>query len=65
MIGLDIGDEFVEYLMSSKVRGLGKLLPRVARMFLRDPKEDGLLYLVTFEHRADELTVTVGNTFLR
>jgi hypothetical protein len=65
MIGLDIGDEFVEYLMGSKVRSLGKLLPRVARVFLRDPKEDGLLYLVTFEHRVGELTVSVGNTFLR
>lgn len=65
MIGLDIGDEFVEYLMGSKVRGLGKLLPRVARVFLRDPKDDGLLYLVTYEHRAEELTVSVGNTFLR
>ena len=65
MIGLDIGDEFVEYLMGSKVRGLGKLLPRIARMYLRDPKEDGLLYLVTFEHRVGELTVSVGSTFLR
>jgi hypothetical protein len=65
MIGLDIGDDFVEYLMGSKVRSLGKLLPRVARMYLQDPKEDGLLYLVTFEHRAEELIVTVGNTFLR
>jgi len=65
MIGLDIGDDFTEYLMASKVRGLGKLLPRIARVFLRDPKEEGLLYLVTFEHRAGELTVTVGNTFLR
>ena len=65
MIGLDIGDEFVEYMMGSKVRGLGKLLPRIARMYLRDPKEAGLLYLVTFEHRAHELTVSVGSTFLR
>jgi hypothetical protein len=65
MIGLDIGDEFVEYLMGSKVRGLGKIFPRVARMYLRDPKEEGLLYLVTYEHRAGELTVSVGSTFLR
>ena len=65
MIGLTIGDEFVEYLMGSKVRSLGKLLPRVARMYLRDPQEDGLLYLVTFEHHAGELTVSVGNTYLR
>jgi hypothetical protein len=65
MIGLDIGDEFVEYMMGSKVRGLGKLLPRIARMYLRDPKEAGLLYLVTFEHHAHELTVSVGSTFLR
>ena len=65
MIKVDIGDEFVEYLMDSKVRGLGKLLPRVARMYLRDPKEEGLLYLVTYEHHAGELTVSVGSTFLR
>jgi hypothetical protein len=65
MIGIDIGDEFIEYLMGSKVRGLGKLLPRVARVFLRDPTEDDLLYLVTYEHREGELKVSVGNTFLR
>jgi hypothetical protein len=65
MIGLGIGDEFVEYLMGSKVRSLGKLLPRVARMYLRDPQEEGLLYLVTFEHHAGDLTVSVGNTYLR
>ncbi len=65
MIGLDIGDEFIEYLMGAKVRGLGKLLPRVARMYLRDPKENELLYLVTFQHGVNELTVSVGNTFLR
>ncbi|MHA3962222.1 MAG: hypothetical protein AM325_001675 [Candidatus Thorarchaeota archaeon SMTZ1-45] len=65
MIGLDLGDEFIEYLMGSKVRGLGKSLPRITRMYLRDPKVDDLLYLVTFERRADELTVSVGNTFLR
>ncbi|MFW9974743.1 MAG: hypothetical protein ACFFDQ_05740 [Candidatus Thorarchaeota archaeon] len=65
MIGLDIGGDFIEYLMGSKVRSLGKLLPRVARMYLRDPKENELLYLVTFEHGVNELTVSVGNTFLR
>ncbi len=65
LIGLDIGGEFIEYLMGSKVRSLGKLLPRIVRMYLRDPQEDELLYLVTFEHGTGELTVKVGNTFLR
>ncbi len=65
MIGLDIGDEFVEYIMNSKVRGLGKLLPRVSRVYLRDSLENGILYLVTYEKQGDELSVTLGNTFLR
>ena len=65
MIGIDIGDEFVEHLMSSTVRGLGHLLPRISRVYLRDSKEDGLLYLVTYERNGNDLTVSVGSTFLR
>lgn len=64
-IELDLSDSFIEYLMSSKVRGLGKLLPRISRMYLRDPKEDNLLYLVNYEQKGDELIVSIGNTFLR
>ena len=65
MIGIDIGDEFVEHLMSSTVRGLGHLLPRISRVYLRDSKEEGLLYLVTYERRGTDMTVSVGSTFLR
>ncbi|MFW9794589.1 MAG: hypothetical protein ACFFEE_09825 [Candidatus Thorarchaeota archaeon] len=65
MIGLDLGDDFVEHLMSSTVRGLGHLLPRISRVYLRDTKDEGLLYLVTYERRGNDLTVSVGSTFLR
>jgi len=65
MIGIDIGNEFVEHLMSSTVRGLGHLLPRISRVYLRDPKEEGLLYLVTYDRRGTDMTVSVGSTFLR
>jgi len=65
MIGIDIGTEFVEHLMSSTVRGLGRLFPRISRVFLRDTKVEGLLYLVTYELRGNELTVSVGSNFLR
>ena len=64
-IGIDIGDDFVDHLMSSTVRSLGHLFPRISRVYLRDPKEEGLLFLVTYERRGNELTVSVGSTFLR
>jgi hypothetical protein len=64
-IGLDIGTEFVEHLMSSTVRSLGHLMPRISRVYLRDPKQEGLLYLVTYERSGTDLTVSVGSTFLR
>ncbi len=64
-IGIDIGNEFVEHLMSSTVRSLGHLMPRISRVYLRDPKQEGLLYLVTYERSETDLTVSVGSTFLR
>ena len=64
-INLNIGDDFLEYLMESRIRGLGRLLPRISRVFLRDPKNSDLLYLVTYEYYADSLTVSIGSTFLR
>ncbi len=64
-IGIDIGDDFVEHLMSSTVRSLGRLFPKISRVYLRDPKEEGLLFLVTYERRGNEMTVSVGSTFLR
>ncbi|MFW9926859.1 MAG: hypothetical protein ACFFDM_08840 [Candidatus Thorarchaeota archaeon] len=65
MIGINIGEEFIEHLMSSTVRGLGHLLPRISRVYLRDTKEEGLLYLVTYARHGNDMTVSVGSTFLR
>ena len=62
---LNIGDDFLAYLMESRIRGLGRLLPRISRVYLRDPKNSDLLYLVTYEYYADSLTVSIGSTFLR
>jgi len=64
-ISLNIGDDFLEYLMESRIRALGRLLPRISRVYLRDPKNSDLLYLVTYEYYADSLTVSIGSTFLR
>lgn len=64
-INLNLGDDFLEYLMDSRIRGLGRLLPRISRVFLRDPKNSDLLYLVTYEYYANSLTVSIGSTFLR
>ena len=64
-INLNLGDGFLEYLMDSRIRGLGRLLPRISRVFLRDPKNSDLLYLVTYEYYADSLSISIGSTFLR
>ncbi|MFX1481703.1 MAG: hypothetical protein ACFFCP_00790 [Promethearchaeota archaeon] len=64
-IGIGIGDEFVEHIMNSTVRSLGRLLPQISRVYLRDSKQESLLYLVKYERHENELTVTVGSTFLR
>ncbi|MFW9956451.1 MAG: hypothetical protein ACFFCT_00150 [Candidatus Odinarchaeota archaeon] len=64
-ININIGDEFLEYLMGSRIRGLGRLLPRISRVFLRDPKIANLLYLISYEHFDDILTVSIGSTYLR
>ena len=62
---VEIGEDFLEYLRNSQIRGLGKLLPRATRAYLRDSKSPGLLYLVTYEHSGNELMVTVGDNYLR
>jgi len=64
-INLNIGDDFLDYLMESRIRGLGRLLPRISRVYLRDPKNSELLYLVTYEYYDDSLTMSIGSTFLR
>jgi hypothetical protein len=62
---VEIGENFLEYLRNTEIRSLGKLLPRATRAYLRDPKNPELIYLVTYEHRGNELTVTVGDTHFR
>jgi hypothetical protein len=64
-ININIGNDFLEYLVSSQIRRLGRLLPRISRVFLRDPKTPDLLYLVSYEHYEDILTATIGSTYLR
>ena len=64
-INLNIVDDFREYLMETRIRGLGHLLPRISRVYLRDPKNTNLLYLVSYEYYADSLTVSIGSTLLR
>ncbi|MHA1935792.1 MAG: hypothetical protein ACW97A_10955 [Candidatus Thorarchaeota archaeon] len=64
-VSVSIGTEFLDYLMVYVIRGLGRLLPRTTRAYLRNPKRPDLTYLVTYECRGDELTVSIGSTFLR
>jgi hypothetical protein len=64
-VRIDITDSFVDHMMDSVIRGMSRLLPRSTRAYLRNPENPGLVYLVTYEQRGDELTVTVGDTFLR
>jgi hypothetical protein len=64
-ISINIGDDFLEYLLGAQIRRLGRLLPRISRVFLRDPKAPNLLYLVSYEHFEDVLTASIGSIFLR
>ena len=64
-IKIDLKSGFMDYLMDSRIRSLGRLLPRISRVYLRDPKLTDLLYLVTYEHYNDSMTVSIGSTFLR
>jgi hypothetical protein len=64
-ISINIGDDFLEYLMGAQIRRLGRLLPRISRVFLRDPKAPNLLYLVSYDHFEDVLTASIGSIFLR
>jgi len=59
-ISLSIDDEFLEYLMSSVIRGLSRLLPRPTRAYLRNPNSPDSIYVVTYEHRGSELTIRIG-----
>ncbi|MFW9944780.1 MAG: hypothetical protein ACFFB7_07270, partial [Candidatus Sifarchaeia archaeon] len=64
-IRLGLGEELLEYLRNSRIRGLGRLKPRPTRAFLRDPKKPELLYLITYEQTGNELNVTIGDNYLR
>ncbi len=64
-ITIGISTEFLDYLMNAAVRKLGRLLPRAKRAYLRDPEDKSLVYLVTYEFRGSNLTVSIGNNLLR
>ncbi|MCK5303516.1 MAG: hypothetical protein KAJ96_10275, partial [Candidatus Thorarchaeota archaeon] len=61
-ISLSIGDELLEYLMVSVIRGLSRLLPRPTRAYLRNPDSPDTIYVVTYEHRGSELTIRIGRS---
>ncbi len=62
---IDIRAGFIEYVMSSVVRGLGRVLPRIKRVYLRDNTQSEHLYLVTYEHHGDEIVITAGDNIMR
>ncbi|MFW9800470.1 MAG: hypothetical protein ACFFD9_08540 [Candidatus Thorarchaeota archaeon] len=64
-VKIELGDDLLEYLIDSRIRGLSRLIPRASRAYLRDPKKPELIYLVTYEHSGNELIVTIGDNYLR
>ncbi|MCF2136282.1 MAG: hypothetical protein K9W43_03495 [Candidatus Thorarchaeota archaeon] len=64
-IHVSLGDEFLDYLLASVIRSLGRLFPQPTRTYLRNPDDSSRIYLVTYEREGDELTVTIGDTILR
>ncbi|MGY5853267.1 MAG: hypothetical protein RTU92_06860 [Candidatus Thorarchaeota archaeon] len=65
VVEVDLDEDLLQYLMSSMMRGLSRVLPRVKRVYLRKPEIPKLIYLVTYEHIGDELIIKVGGNLLR
>jgi hypothetical protein len=63
-ISIDLGP-FLEYLMNYEIRRLTRLLPRVTRAYFRDTKNPNLVYLASYEHDKESITVNVGSNYLR
>jgi hypothetical protein len=61
---IDLGP-FLDYLMNYEIRRLARLLPRATRAYFRNPKDPDLVYLASYEHENEQLTVKVGSNFLR
>ncbi|MHA1638135.1 MAG: hypothetical protein ACTSUB_08995 [Candidatus Thorarchaeota archaeon] len=64
-VSIGLATDFLEYLMNSVIRKLARLLPRATRAYLRHPDNPDLIYLVTFEHIGEELSISIGNNLLR
>ncbi len=64
-ISIGIGEEFLEYLMSARIRKLGRLLPRAKRAYLRNPADPRVVYLVNYEFNGENMIVSVGSNLLR
>ena len=63
-ISIDLGP-FLDYLMNYEIRRLTRLLPRVTRAYFRDSKNPSLVYLASYEHDKESITVNVGSNYLR
>ncbi|MHA1481194.1 MAG: hypothetical protein ACTSQZ_07215, partial [Candidatus Thorarchaeota archaeon] len=64
-VSISVSTDFLEYLMNSVIRKLARLLPRSTRAYLKHPDNPDLIYLVSYEHIGDELTISIGNNLLR
>ncbi len=57
---LSISDGFLDHLLDSMIRSLGKLMPRIQRVLLRDPDTPSRVHVVSYDYVDDEFIVTVG-----
>jgi hypothetical protein len=63
-ISIDLAT-FLDYLMNYEIRRLARLLPRATRAYFRDSNIPELVYLASYEHEKEAITVKVGSNFLR
>jgi hypothetical protein len=64
-VSMDISASLYEHLMNTRIRRLGGLLPRVSRVYLRDPSTSNLIYVVSYEQSGDTMSVSMGSAYLR
>ncbi len=59
-IKLSISDGFLDHLLDSMIRSLGKLMPRIQRVLLRDLDDSSRIHVVSYDYVEDEFIVTIG-----
>ncbi len=62
---IELGDAFYNYLIEDVIRGLSHIFPYITRVYLRDPNDLNVMYLVSYERKPGELRIIIGNNFLR